>query len=191
MSKINDLSERHDIELVELLIGGSQEAFVELYARFRKRLMFFCKQYMRNDADAEDTVHDIFLQLWEKRHFLGEVSSFSGYLKSMAKNHIMKKFRHLDVHSRFAKYMLLNEIDSTNETESAIIDNDYSKLLDEFIENLPPKQKEVFRLSRINGLTYKKISELLHISIDTVQEHASLTLKKMKKHLRQHTDIYY
>ena len=190
MQKINVLSEKQDKELVELLIGGSQEAFGELYIRFRERLMYFCKQYM-NETDAEDIIHDIFLLLWEKRHFLGAVSSFSGYLQTMAKNYILKKFRHLDVHSRFARNILMNETDSVNETENTIIDNDYAKLLDELIENLPPKQKEIFRLNRIEGLSYQEISELLQTSVENVRKQISLALNKIKDQLSQHTDIHF
>ena len=60
----NELSEKQDKELVELLIGGSRPAFGELYARFKDRLVYTCKQYTRDEADAEDIVHDIFLKIW-------------------------------------------------------------------------------------------------------------------------------
>ena len=186
---MTDYRNKQDKELVELLTGNSREAFGELYARYRERLLYFCKQYLRNEEDAEDVVHDIFLQLWEKRHFLGTVSSFSGYVQTMIKNDTLKKLRHFDVHSRFARNILTNEIDSTNETEDAIIDNDYTKLLADVIERLPPKQKEVYRLSRIDGLSYKEVADMLHISVDTVQEHASAALKKIKKQLKLHADI--
>ena len=191
MAKFNELSDKQDRELVELLMGSSQAAFGELYARFRERLMYSCKQYMRNEADSEDIVHDIFLKLWEIRHFLNPELSFSGYLQTITQNYTLKKLRHFDVHSRFTRNMLMNEIDSTNETEDTVINNDYAKLLDELIETLPPKQKEVFRLSRIEGHTYKEISELLQISIENVRKHASLALKKIKDQLLQHTDIHF
>ena len=191
MVNINKLSEKQDKELVELLMGDSQEAFGELYARYRKQLIYLCKQCLKTESDAEDVVHDIFLKLWETRHLLVTVSSFSGFVKAMAQNYATDKLRHVDVHSRFARNMLMNVKDSTNETENLILDNNYRELVDELIEKLPPRQKEVFRLSRIEGLTYKKISELLHISVNTVQEHASLALEKMEKNLSQHTDIYF
>jgi len=77
-----------------------------------------------------------------------------------------------------------------NDTEDAVIDNDYAEFLNEIIERLPPMQKKVFRLSRIEGLTYKETAELLHISADTVKKHASLALEKIKKQITQHTDIH-
>ena len=189
MHNANDLLNKQDIELIELLISGSQEAFGELYARYQKQLSYYCKQYMRNEADTEDLVHDTFLQLWEKRQILPAISSFPGFIQTMAKNHILKKFRHFDVHSRFARNMLMNQTDSTNETEDTIIDNDYTKLLDELIEKLPPKQKEVFRLSRIEEYTYKEISELLQMPVGNVRRYASFALEKIKDQLLANTTL--
>ena len=185
-----NLSGKEDKELVELLIGSSRLAFSELYARYKLRLMRFCIQFLKDETGSEDIVHDIFLQLWETRNFLNAELSFSGYVHTLARNRILNMFRQFDVHSRFAKYILMNGKESTNQTEDSIIDNDYARLLNELIESLSPRQKEIFRLSRVQGLTYKEIAELLQISVDTVQEHASLALKKIKKNLLQHTDIH-
>ena len=191
MPYINELSEKQDRELVELLIGGSQAALGELYTRYRKQLVYFCKQYLKNEAESEDIVQNIFLKLWETRHSLGTVSSFSGFVKTMAQNQATDKLRHIDVHSRFAGNILTSGTDSTNETEESIIDNDYTELLNKLIESLPPRQKEIFRFSRIEGLTYREISELLQISDSAVQKHASLALHKIEEVLRQHADVHF
>ena len=190
MPKIIGLSEKQDKDLVELLKGGSHEALGELYTRFKKRLVCACKKYTRNEADAEDIVHDIFLQIWENRLFLNPELSFSGYVQILVQNATLKKLRRLDVHSRFARNILMNETDSTNETENTIIDNDYAELLDELIEKLPPMQKKVFRLSRLEGYTYKEISELLQMPVGNVRRYASFALEKIKDHLIQHTGIH-
>jgi len=190
MSKSNELSKKQNRELVELLIGGSQEAFGELYARFKKPLMYLCKQYMRNDADAEDIVHDIFLKVWETRHFLNPELSFSGYIQTVTENYVRDKLRHFDVHSRFAKNVLMNTQESTNETEASIIDNDYTELVNKLIERLPPKQKEIFQLNRIEGLTYNEISKLLQIPVGNVRRYASIASKKIKDQLSKHLDIH-
>ena len=187
MPKINELSEKQDRELVELLMGGSQEAFGELYVRYRKPLMYSCKKYIKNEVESEDMVHDVFLRLWETRHFLNPELSFAGYVQKLLHNSIMYKFRQSDIHSRFARHVLMNANDLTNETEDAVIARDNAKLLDELIESLSPKQKEIFRLIHIEGLTYKEISELLQIPIENVRKNASLALKKIKEQVVKHT----
>jgi len=189
MPTINDLSKKQDRELVELLKDGSHEALGELYTRFKKRLVFVCKKYTKNEA--EDIVHDVFLQIWEERHLINPELSFSGYVQTIVQNATLKKLRRFDVHSRFARNILLNETDSTNETENAIIDNDYIELLYQLIEKLPPMQQKVFRLNRMEGYTYKEISELLKIPVGNVRRYAAFALEKIKDRLKQHTDIHF
>jgi RNA polymerase sigma-70 factor (ECF subfamily) len=191
MSKINELSKKKDMELVELLRNGSRPAFRELYIRHKDQLLFVCKKYLNDKAAIEDIVQDIFMQLWETHDSLHIVSSFSGYLYTSAKNRILNMHRQFDVHSRFTRYILDNEKESTNDTEDSVIEKDYTDLLNKLSENLPPMQKDVFRLNCIEGLKYREISELLQISVENVRKHISLAMKKIKRHLSKHTGIHF
>ena len=184
-------STMQDKELVALLKEGSQQAFAELYIRYYDSLFFYCKKYLKDEYGAEDIVQDIFIQLWDTHDTINITSSFSGYIYTSAHNRILKMIRHFDVHLRYAQHILMNAKEWTNETEDSIMNNDFTALLNEMMERLSPKQKEVFRLSRIEGLTYKEISEMLQISIPAVQKHASIALEKIKEHLKQHTDIHF
>ena len=179
-----------DNELVALLKNGSQEAFEKLYARYKRQLIFVGRRTLKSEDDLEDMVQDVFLQLWETRETLNPELSFSAYLFTIMRNRILYHYRNFDVYARYAQHILENADDSTNETEDTIIDNDFSMLLNGVIESLPPMQKTIFTLSRIEGLTYKEIAEKLQLSIPAVQKHASLTLKKIKNHLKLHADIH-
>ena len=180
-----------DKELVALLKDDSHQAFTELYMRYKDQLRYSCKKYLKNEILTEDIVQDIFSQIWETRDSLNITSSFSGYLYTSAKNRIINMYRQYDAHSRFAEYILGNVNELTNETEDSIIENDYEDLLKGLIECLPPMQKTVFQLNRIEGLTYREISEKLQISVENVRKHASLAVKKMKNHLSKHKDIHF
>ena len=131
------------------------------------------------------------MQVWETRDSLNAELSFSGYIHTLSHHRILNMYRQKGVHSRYVRYILDNEKELTNETEDLIADNDYAALLNEILEILPPKQREVFKLSRIEGLKYKEISEILRISIPAVQKHASIALKKIKKYLQQHANIHF
>jgi RNA polymerase sigma-70 factor (ECF subfamily) len=188
---MDKFSTLQDKELVALFREGSPQAFGELYTRHKDQLLYSCKKYLKDEAAAEDIVQEIFTQLWATRESLLIASSFSGYLYTSAKNRILNIYRQLDVHSRFARFILAAEKELTNETEDSIIEKDYSDLLNKLIESLPPMQKDVFRLNRIEGLTYQEISETLQISVENVRKHTSLAMKKMKIHLSKHTDIHF
>ena len=182
---------KQDKELVALLKDGSQAAFSELYARYKDELFYYCKQYLKDEDGAKDIVQDIFMQLWETHESLNVTSSFGGYIYGSARNRILKLIRQFDVHSRYAQHVLFNAKELTNETEDSIIEKDYADLLNILVERLPPMQKEVFRLYRIEELTYKEIAELLQISGENVRKHASLAMKKMKSLVAKHTDIHF
>jgi RNA polymerase sigma-70 factor (ECF subfamily) len=181
-----------DKELVALFKEGSHQAFDELYIRYKDRLMNFCRYSLRQDKDrAEDVVHDVFLKVLENSYSLNPELSFYAFLQKIAQNRILDEYKKFDVHLRYKQYILINGNDTKNQTEDEIIDNEYTRLLDELIENLPPKQKEAFTRSRIEGLTYKEIAGLMQISVETVHEYISIALKKIKKSLTQHTDIHF
>jgi RNA polymerase sigma-70 factor (ECF subfamily) len=183
---MDNVSTMQDKELVALCKKGSQPAFSELYIRFKNRLKYLCKQLLKDEVGAEDIVQDIFLQIWETHDSLNPELSFWGYLHTLAQNRILNKFKQFDVHSRFARHIIMNGEDSTNLTEDTILENDYKKLLDELIEGLSSQQKAIFRFSRVQGLTYKEIAGLLNISVYTVGEYMSIALKKIKNQLMQY-----
>lgn len=191
MPKSDELSKKQNSELVELLMDGSRPAFGELYSRFRGRLFYYCKQYLKDEATAEDVVQDVFFQVWEKRDSLNCELSFSGYLHKLAENRILNMFRQFDVHARFVRKILENQTEATNQTEDEILDRDFVEMLNKALKNLSPRQLEVFRLSRMEGLTYKEIADFLRVSVPVVQEHATLALKKIKNYLSLHADIHF
>ena len=191
MSNYKKLPEIQEKIFVEQLRNGSHQAFSVLYTHYHDILVNYCKQYQHDQEEAEDIVQDIFEQLWETREKLDEDLSFSGYVHTLTRNRILQKFRQFDVHARYAQYILVHAKEATNETEESIEYNDYAALLNELIEHLSPKQIEVFKLSRIEGRTYKEIAELLHITVPTVQTHAYIAMKKIKDFLKQHADIHF
>ena len=184
------VSTMQDKELVTLLKEGSKMAFEKLYARYKRQLIYVGRRALKNNDDLEDIVQDIFLQLWETRESLNPELSFAQYLHTIMRHRIMYQYRNFDVFSRYAQHILENAEESTNETEETIIENDYTALLNGIIDNLPPTQKKIFILSRIEGLTYKEIAEQMQLSIPAIQKHASITLKKIKEHLKIHADIH-
>ena len=185
------LSDKKDLELVELCKSGSHQAFSELFVRYKDELLYYCTQYLKDEAEAEDIVQDIFMQFWETRESLNITSSFGGYLFGSARNHILKKFRQFDVHARYAQHILIHTQELTNEMEDAIVGKDYAAFLNKLIDSLPPMQKEVFRLNRIDELSYQEISELLHISVENVRKHISLSQKKIQSQFLQHKDAHF
>jgi len=191
MSDIGKMTDKQDSELIALMKDDSRQAFSELYIRYYDPLYYYCRKYLNDDTEAEDIVQDIFMHLWDTRDTLTITSSFSGYIYTAAHNRMLKVVRQIEVHMRYAQQILQHAKEDTNETEDSIIDDDYAALLNKMMAMLTPKQKEIFRLSRIDGLSYIEIAERLQISVPAVQKHVSNALEKIKRYLTQHKIIHF
>lgn len=178
-----------DTELICLLAKDDEDAYRELYMRYRDKLWFFCFSFLKSEEESDDMVQEVFLRVWELRDFINPDLSFSSFLYTMTRNRIRNFFRDLDVETR-VKTALLQKIPTVTETlETELIYTEYRKILDDAIALLPPKRKKIFTLSRTESLSHKEIAEQLGISVHTVQDHISESLRFIKSHFAKHTDI--
>ena len=105
---------------------------------------------------------EVFIALWQNREKININSSISTYIYSIARNQIYNIYRKaFYIQSYLASLFNGNEI--TNITEDQVYYHELKEIIEKAVENLPPKRKEVFKLSRIEGLTYKNKSLLVLI----------------------------
>lgn len=176
-----------DQELLEQLKAGSKDAFTDLYNRYSDKLYSFITAYTRSEAMAQDLVHDVFLKLWERRESLGEVRGFENYLYGAIRNSGITQMR------RFAKQQIVlaaitGQPSSAPETpETRFILGEIQGKVHEAIQQLPPRQKEVYTLHRQGGLKQEDIAQQLNISLSTVQNH----FLQAKTNIRNYLDVHY
>lgn len=176
----------NDKEAIVLLKRDSHEAFEYLYRQYNGQVYHFTKLYIHSSEEAKEVVQEIFVKLWETRSFLKEDENFKGYLFIITRNLIFnqqkKKFNDL-----FYKTTILNAFDESNidpfDIEEELQAKELKVYIDSLIKELPPKQQEIFILSRRENLSYKEIGERLHISERTVEVHISRALRYMKKNI--------
>lgn len=165
------MSNGKEKKLVKNLKKGDVHSFDEIFKTFNKRIYFFSFSYLKNKEEAEGIVQEVFLSLWKNRAKLKVKSDFQAYLFTITFNTIKKRFRtlerekkHLDVYSLSAH---VRDSSSDPEKEYAHL----NKLLEKSLEQLPPRQKEIFLLNKKEGLTAEEIASKLEISKRTVENH--------------------
>jgi len=136
--------------------------------------------YILNDVDeSEDVIQELFMELWSKREHLVNInSSLKSYLKRAAINRALNKIKK---RKNFYNYDEDLEIDRSVQQPNLAELSELEIVIEESIEELPPKCKEIFILSREEDKTYREISQQLDISIKTVENQIGKALKLLRK----------
>jgi RNA polymerase sigma-70 factor (family 1) len=175
-------------ELLGQVTASNEAAFRQLYDGQHQRIYAFAFFLTRSDTLAEEVTQEIFIKVWTHREELSGIRHFDAWLKTLVRN---QAFSYL---KRLAKErLILQEISQRTQnesysTESEVLDKEYSRLLKQAIEQLPPQQKKVYLLSRQEGLKQEKIADSLGISVNTVKNHMKSALRNIKLFLDGRTD---
>lgn len=174
-------------EELELLKNSSRVAFEQLYIRYSPKLYNFVMKISKGDNyTAEELVQRTFIKVWETRDQLNPEKTFVSYLCTIAKNMLMNEYEHQTVQYIYNEYIKVKMVEHDNKTENDVDADLLEEFIDKVTEKLPPKRKRIFVLSRKEGLSNKKISELLNISESTVETQLSKAIAFMKNKLQDY-----
>jgi len=164
---------------------GDAKSFDVLFEKYSGRLYNFALKYLKSVEDAEGVVQSVFLYIWENRDGLKPELSFNAYLFTIAHNIIKKQFLKIARDNAYKEEVLYTFLKSDNSLEK-IIDYKYLlKKVEEIIEQLPPKRKEVFIKRKYQELPVKEIAALMGISPNTVENHLSAAQKQILETLEK------
>lgn len=169
--------------LVRNLSKGNLLAFNTLYDEYSSRLYRFAFGYLKSEEEAEELVQEVFTIIWEKRSQLKEELSFKSFLFTIAFNIIRKHFRSKVQLAEYFKSGLVDDTD-TQTVQQVSYDSLY-QYITELIEKMPRRRKEVFKKSRIEGLSVKEIADEFKVSHKTVENQLTEALKFIRTNLNQ------
>ena len=176
--------------LIAGLIQDDESAFCELYALYKNRLMFFAMKFLKSKEFAEDVFQDAFTSVWQNRRFLNPDSPFAPYVYTIVKNRILNLLAGIEKEQQLKNIILSGSVDVTNDTEDKILDDDLNQLLEQALLDLTSQQRRIFDMSRKEMKSHKEIAEELNISVYTVQQHISASLKVIRSYLVKYSGTY-
>lgn len=179
-------SKQVDKEVLIRLKKGDYAAFEELYWIYNRRLYNFVLSVLFDKSLAEDITQTCFLKIWENRATIDEEKGFTSYLHTIAKNLVYRETERELLKNRFLTVLREREQGTDNSTQETIDAHLLQEHINELIEKLPPARKEVFIMSRLQGLTNKEIAEKLSISEKTVETQVYRSIQFLKKHFKDY-----
>ena len=165
------------------LQNGDQEAFESLYQRYWRKLYLLAYQKLRNRDLAEELVQELFMSLWMKREHLQIRTSVGAYLGMAVRYMIIKFFQRERVHQQYEQFAIRPSLHA-NTTEEDVHFHNLQEVIEQEINKLPHKCREVFLLSRQDNLSQKEISLQLRISEKTVENHIGKALRHLRLNLK-------
>ncbi len=171
-----------DRQLIKLLKKDNHTAFTHIYELYADHIASFSALYVTPEF-TDEIVQEVFIKLWLNRHSINELKNLKGYLFIITRNLIFDRFRKHK--TDFYQLSLISALEhaSDQDVEEDIAASDLSDFIDELIEQLPPRCKEIFTLSRQNNLTNREIAVQLDISLKSVEASITRALKHLREHL--------
>ena len=180
---------QNEKELFYQLKHGSKIAFETIFNQYYASLCLFASRMLNDDEKAEEIVQDLFVNLWSKRANIQVDSSLKHYLFRSVKNLCLNQLQHLKIREKYAQKAKEN-LELRYQENDYFIEVGLSRKIEESIESLPEKRKQIFKLSREEGLKYKEIAEQLNLSIKTVEAQMGLALKQLREKLKDYKDHF-
>jgi RNA polymerase sigma-70 factor (ECF subfamily) len=168
--------------LLVRLREGDPEAFRTLFDTYLDRVMRFMRRHSRSHAEVEDLTQALFLRIWEKRQQIDPERPIDAFLFTVAHHLAIDHLRKL---ARSPATSALNPGDPAMTSEPGPEDITFHRQLEELyhraIDSMPPRRRDVFTLSRQEGLTHQQIAHRLGISVRTVENHMAAALQSMRE----------
>jgi len=172
-----------DSEWVEAIRFGDANSFEKLFNHYCQRLINFARNYVIDKQIAENVVQDVFVKVWNNRENLDRTKMIKSYLFTAVKNDSLKHLRHLSIENKETE---ANQPYTNNDErpDKKLDEKETALKLEQAINELPEKCREIFTMNRFDNLKYSEIADILNISIKTVETQMGRALKRLRERLK-------
>lgn len=179
--------------LIEDLSAGRKEAFEYLFTTYYPRLRNYASHFVTDVDDVEDIIQDCFVNLWNRRTMLTGIS-LSSMLFTMVRNGCLNFLKHRAIAEGYNAEELkhiggseaLYNYDFLGSADESLLYDELRRQIDEVLLHLPERSRQVFVMSRFEGLKNKEIAERLDISVKVVEKHITKSLAMLRKQILRH-----
>lgn len=171
-------------KIITELASDNEAPLEELFNYYYPRLYSFSRSFLKVEDGIDDILQEVFVKIWQTRKKINSVATFNSFVFTITRNLLLNELRsrlnNEKTKEEIRNLSLAKEFSSMEQIEY----RDLKETVDNLVSELPERQKEIFVLSRTEGLSHKEIAEKLKISTKTVEYHITLAVRFLKDELK-------
>ena len=179
-----------DEALVLLIQQGDEHAFTLFFKRHHSAMYLAAYHLLRDEDDAHDAVQDLFSDVWQRSYRIDTTRNIKGYLYTVLRNRILSAMSRSKYFDEYINSFMAFEQQGVCTTEETVLMNELEKILEEKINQLPPKMREVYELSWREQLNNKEIAHRMAISEGTVKQHKYQAVRILRGKLQRLVSLF-
>ncbi len=183
----------HEKLLLEKIKQNDTKAFREIFNLYIGKIYSFICRYVKDKHEAEDLTQIVFQKLWENKASINLNKSFDGFIFTIAYHIIIDYIRQTTAKKNINTVEIM--LDATFITDLSADDlinkHQFESLYQKALETLTDKRKEIFLLSRHEGLSNNAIAQKLNISIKTVENQMTAAIACIKEYFKKNEFLLY
>ncbi len=160
---------------------GDIKAFETLFKRYYEALCRYGLTYVQTIEEAEEIVQDLFYRIWKNREQLEISFSVKAYLYGAVRNNALQYLEHLQVKQNYNEHFTKVDKSDLLSPDEELEYKELNEKLDNILNELPERQRDIFVLSRFEGLKYSEIAEKFGLSVKTIEAEMTKALKELRK----------
>lgn len=162
--------------------SNDQVAYKQLFVLLHGPLSQFAYSILKSKEEAEELISDMFIRIWEKRNTLTDIETPRLYFYTTAKNMAITRINRQKKQAGLNPENWLITLNSVYfNPEKLLITEEILRQIQMAISTLPPRCRLIFKLVKEDGLKYREVAELLHLSIKTVETQMAIALRRIGK----------
>ena len=169
-------------QIQRLFTVDPQAGFARLFRHYHAVLTQHAFRFVHDHETAQDLVADIFTNFWQQKQYTSVTTSYRAYLFQAVRFKAISHLRHQQVQQQFL--LLRSDLDASASVDQLLHEQDLLHYIEQTLNRLPPRCRQVFVMSRFDEKTYAEIAAELSISVKAVEVHISKALVHFRAALR-------
>jgi len=187
----HDRQASSDEALVSRIQQGDEVAFTLFFERYHSNMYLAAYHLLRDEDDARDAVQELFCDVWQRSDRIDITRNIKGYLYTILRNRILTAMSRSKYVDDYINSYIAFERQFEASTEETVLVRELEQLLEEKVDQLPPKMRKVYELSWHHQLSNKEIAERMSISEGTVKQHKHQAIRILRGKLQRLVSIIF